>query len=141
MGVEHCSAVQRFENPDELEKALTGVEREGYLIKFIECGTNSTFLSDLADALLWEEQFGYRPERLNLDALNDALRGVPNETEPKVALVFRNFLSHLRRSGTEALRMLSVIEDQSRDHAAFNERLIAFLEMADPDAVREGPGA
>lgn len=128
--VSRC-AVTLFLNPDIIDQAIKDLRGGGYLVKEVDCREES-FLPDLAKALHWEEQFGYVPTHLNLDALNDALCGFPGRDETQVALVFRNYQMLQKRDAFRAHGMLDIIECHSRDCLLCGRRLITFVHTDDP---------
>ena len=133
-------AVTLFLKQTILDAAIATMTREGYTVYQIDCGTEAKMVEDLANALHWVEQFGYTPDRLGLDALNDALRGEPCEERPKLLLVLKRFSGFRKRSKETAQKVLDIIEYQSRNHLLFGQRLLAFVHSNDPRFNIEGLG-
>ena len=97
-------------------------------------------LQDLTVTLCWQKQFGYAPTALNLDALNDALRGIPCDDCPNVVLVLTRFHAFCQRNEKAAHAVLDLIESQSRDHLLFGRKLLAFVHTTDPGTHIENLG-
>ncbi len=77
-------AVTLFFRQEVLENAIEIMQREGYAERKIDCVNETTMLRDFSEALRWQEQFGYEPKTLNLNALSDAMGGATTETHPRV---------------------------------------------------------
>lgn len=126
-------AVTIFLKAVVLEEAISLVKSEGYVVEEIDCSTDDSVIRGISKALCWEKWFGYEPEHLNLNALNDALRYEPNPERKRLAIVLRNFTVYRNSQQREADAVLDVIEYQSRNHLLHGERLIAFVSSEDPN--------
>jgi len=133
-------AVTLFLKQPVLESAVKMVSSEGYAVHQIDCETDEVMLQNLTVALRWQEQFGYAPTVLNLDALNDALRGMPCDDCPSVVLVLTHFQAFCQRNEDAAHAVLDIIESQSRDHLLFGRKLLAFVHTTDPVTYIENLG-
>ncbi|WP_420859674.1 barstar family protein [Marivivens marinus] len=133
-------AVTLFLKQQVLDAAIEAVRDEGYSVHRIDCGREDTMMRDLSHALRWEKQFGYEPDSLNLDALNDALCGEPCDERPKLLLVLDRFAGFRKRGADTATAMLDIIEYQSRNHLLFGNRLLAFVRTNNPNTHIEGLG-
>jgi hypothetical protein len=125
-------AVTLFKDRGVLADAVALMRAEGYSDHHIDCCTDGSLIASLAAALEWQRHFGYVPDRLNLDALNDALASVPNAEMPRVVLVLERFEDFWQRDREVAIAVLDIIEDQSRLHLLFDNRLVAFVRTSDP---------
>ena len=83
-------AVTLFRKQSILDAATLVLSGDGYRVHQIDCGTETSMMRDLSIALFWDEKFGYQPDHLNLNALNDALR-----YEPRLDLRFCWFSTDL----------------------------------------------
>ena len=65
--------------------------------------------------------------RLNLDALSDALRGVPSEEGGRVLLILDDFRAFEARDPRRAEGIVEAIRDAAADHLEVGRRLLAFI--------------
>ncbi len=133
-------AVTLFLKEKVLDEAVQTMIREGYAVHHIDCGTEAGMMRDFSRALRWNEQFGYEPEQLNLNALNDAVCCEPCEERPRIVLVLNRFAGFLKWGKESAHEVLDIIEYQSRNHLLFGERLLAFVRINDPNFRTEKLG-
>jgi len=133
-------AVTLFRTRRVLDESIRKMKACEYSIKDVSCRTDASLVDSLAKALRWREQFGYEPESLNLDALNDALSGVPAVDDPRVVLVLDRFSGFQKRHPELAFGVLDMIESNSRDHLLFGRRLLAFVHTTNSDTHIEGLG-
>ncbi len=138
--IQDCS-VTLFLKQQVLDEAIRTVQQVGYTVCHIDCGDDEKMTNDLGYALLWEQHFGYFPDHLNLDALNDAFRYFPNAQSPKLAVVFDRFPDFWKRSPEIARKVLDIVEYQSRERLLDGCRLIAFVKTDDPNLNIEGLAA
>lgn len=114
----------------EAEDVVVQRAAEGFAVHRIGCISEPQMMADFAEALQWETQFGYTPDTLNLDALHDALSGVPNEETPRVALIFENFADLEKRSSARATSLICLLEDHAAMAAAAGFTLELFRSQA-----------
>lgn len=101
--------------PDALPAAIAALQADGFRVARIDCGTEDGLTADLADALNWQDNLGFTPQGLNLDALYDALHHEPNATRPRLALVWESFAALQARDPRRAAGIPEVIADRVRD--------------------------
>ncbi len=134
-------AITLFSGQGTLNAAIEAMQSEGYVIEHIDCSTAANLIHDFARALNWSERFGYEPELLNLDALNDALRADPRDGPSRIVLALTRFDDFQERDRPSAWNVLDMIETNSRDHMIDGGRLLAFVHVTDPQTEITGLGA
>lgn len=120
-------AITLFRSKDVLEKAVETLAHCNYAVHRIDCETQSQFLASLATALRWHDNFGYLPTRLNLDALNDALREEPYNSCDAAVLVFDAFDSLAEIGHSRAFAVLDLVERHARDYLLSGKKLLGFV--------------
>lgn len=123
-----------------LQDALTRLRSSGYRTYDIDGSSDAACAASFAKALHWEAKFGYVPEALNLDALNDAFYHDPAHDADRTLLVFRNFDSLRKRSRATAHGILDVFTHNEREHLIYGLRLLCFVQTSDPDLRIDGLG-
>lgn len=134
-------AVTLFLDPVVLAFSIEAMQQEEYVVEHIDCSSTESLLRDFARALGWAEKFGYEPESLNLDALNDALRAEPHNVPSRIVLVLDRFTAFQERDRRSAWNVLDLIEMNSREHLLYGHRLLAFVHVTNPQTEIEGLGA
>ncbi len=134
-------AVTLFHEQSILDAAIEAICDEGYAVHQIDCGSEASMMRDFASALRWVYHFGYDPDRLNLDALNDAFRSEPSEEYPRLTLVLNRYPELQTWNEKAARAILDIIEFQSRDHLLFDRRLVAFVRTDNPSLHIDGLGS
>ncbi|MGR3636880.1 MAG: barstar family protein [Shimia sp.] len=95
----------------DLGKSMQQYLKSGYVIHTVRCGDQDHMLRDFAEALEWKKHFGYCPQKLNLDALNDAFCNVPNRDKPRLVLVLEQFEECRKRNAAQAAALVEIFED------------------------------
>ncbi len=108
----------------ELQDLVTQRTLDGFAVHEIDCQSEPKMMAGFAMALQWEEQFGYTPDALNLDALHDAFSGFPNKRNPRMILVFQNFEDMERHSSARAAALVCLLEDNAAMAAAAGYDLV-----------------
>ena len=125
-------AVNLFWNPDILAETEAHLQPLGYRFAEVSCRDGiEAFRRQMADALAWEEQFGYLPWSGNLDALDEGFRGFPFGPGGHAALVLDGFHLLVEDDGTYAHAILDIIEQASRDHLLHGKILIGLVQTDD----------
>ena len=130
-----------FKSQKLFEDATEDMRDLGYLILNIDCETDEKVLASFVDGLHWQNQFGYRPEELNLDALNDAVRGEPFDSCDRAVVAFDHFQGFWKRDQDTAFAVLDIFASASRSYLIFGKRLLSFIKVSDPNIHIDGLGA
>lgn len=120
-------AVTQFDDCAEMDEVIALLADEGFSVRRIDCSGAPAMLSSLGAALDWRAQFGRPLTRLNLDALADALRGVPSEEGGRVLLILDDFRAFEARDPRRAEGIVEAIREASADHLEVGRRLLAFV--------------
>lgn len=121
-----ADAVQTVE-PARLPAAIAAAEAGGFAVRRIDCSDGAAMVADLAAALNWQQNLGFVPQGLNLDALYDALHHEPNADRPRLMLVFTGMAALAGRDPGRAITLPRVIADRAAEVAAQGWRLSALL--------------
>lgn len=124
--------VTLFRSPDVLDDAVTCLRAAGYRVHEIDCSSDAACAASFATALHWAAKFGYVPQRVNLDALNDAMWPDPAHDAERSVLVLRAFDSLRKRSKATAHGILDVIACNERTHLIHGRRLLCFVQTTHP---------
>jgi hypothetical protein len=123
-----------------LDDAIETIVAAGYSVVRLNCATDQTLLESLVHGLKWKEQFGYTPSALNLDALNDAVRGEPFNTTDQGLIVLERFSGYWKRGKHLAFNVLDIFETNTRHYLLHGKRLLIFVKVSDPRFHVEGFG-
>ena len=131
-----AGAVSLFSREDSLSQATVLLSARGYRIHGIDCGSWAAFVAGLAREFEWQAMFGYEPipERLNLDAIDDAVRSLSFGEETGRVVILRTFDRLLVEDERRAKTILDIIANASRHHMLFGNRFFALCHLEDPDA-------
>ncbi|MEP1695636.1 MAG: barstar family protein [Paracoccaceae bacterium] len=130
-----------FMSQDILDDAICKLSGTGYTIHRIDCSTDNNFLLSLIESLCWQRQFGYLPKSLNLDALNDAVRGEPFDSSDRAVIVFDQFQGYWKRDKATAFQVLDIFASASRDYLIFGKCLLSFVKVSNPNFHIDALGA
>ena len=130
-----------FKSQKILDEAVSNLKGMGYVVHHIDCSRDDKFLSSLIDSLRWQQQFGYVPKSLNLNALNDAVRGEPFDTSDYAVMVFDQFQGFWKRDKATAFQILDIFASASRDYLIFGKRLLSFVKTSNPSFHIDALGA
>jgi len=119
-----------FKSQKVLEDATTRLKSSGYAVHHIDCSNDDKLLCSFIETLRWRHQFGYVPETLILNALNDAVRDEPFETSDKAVMVFDQFQGFWKRDKSTAFHVLDIFASASRDYLIFGKRLLSFVKVS-----------
>ena len=150
MGVPHeradwpflqCSPTTLFLKPEVMQQAIQAMEKIEYHICNIDCSSDASFLASVVRELKWESQFGYCPDVLSLDALNDAVRSEPFDTASDAVVALNDFQKLWDRDERQGLHVLDIFTGASRDYLLFGKRLLTFVHVSDPGFETKKLGA
>jgi hypothetical protein len=130
-----------FKSHKFLEDAVSSLTGAGYAVHHIDCSTDDKCLRSLSENLRWKHQFGYEPEKLNLDALNDAVRGEPFASSDRAVIVFNQFQGFWNRDKSTAFHVLDIFASASRNYLIFGKRLLSFVKVSNPNFHIDALGA
>lgn len=130
-----------FKSQKFLEVAVSSLTVAGYAVHHIDCSRDDKLLRSLSENLRWKHQFGYEPEKLNLDALNDAVSGEPFDSSDRAVIVFNQFQGFWKRDKSTAFRVLDIFASASRDYLIFGKRLLSFVKVSNPKFHIDALGA
>jgi len=130
-----------FKSQAILDDAISKLSGTGYTIHRIDCSTDSNFLLSLIENLRWQQQFGFLPKSLNLDALNDAVRDEPFDSSDKAVVIFDQFQGFWNRDKATAFQVLDIFASASRDYLIFGKRLLSFVKVSNPSFQIDALGA
>ncbi|MEO9649371.1 MAG: barstar family protein [Roseobacter sp.] len=130
-----------FKSQDILDDAVSKLKGADYKVLRIDCSHDDKFLSSLTEHLRWQHQFGYVPESLNLDALNDALRGEPFDSSDRAVVIFDQFQGYWKRDKATAFQVLDIFASAARDYLIFGKRLLSFVKVSNPSFHIDALGA
>lgn len=84
-------------------------------------------MDQIDTALRWQQNLGFAPLGLNLDALYDALHGAPSPDDPRLTLVFTNLAALAARDPRRARLLPEVLADRAHKLHGTGMQLQALL--------------
>ncbi len=127
-----CSPTTLFLKPENMLQAIQTLEKTEYHVCHIDCSSDASFLASVVRELKWEAQFGYCPDVLNLDALNDAVRSEPFDTADDTVVVLNDFQKLWDREERQGFHVLDIFTCASRDYLLYGKRLLTFVHVSNP---------
>jgi RNAse (barnase) inhibitor barstar len=123
-------AINLYYRPAILDEHIAWLVSHAYLVHEFDCSI-WTSQSDFHEAISAKLNFpGWYGQ--NIDAFNDCLCDIEIPDNGGTALVFRRFDCFLSKEPEFAEWVLDVIQDNSRLHSLFGQRLFAMLQSDDP---------
>lgn len=136
-----CSPKTLFLESKNILQAIQTLEKIGYHVCQIDCSSDASFLTSVVRELKWDAQFGYCPDELNLEALNDAVRSEPFDTADDTVVVLNEFQKLWDRDERQGFHVLDIFTSASRDYLLFGKRLLTFVHVSDPRFETQKLGA
>lgn len=130
-------AVTQFDDRAEMDEVIALLDDEGFTLHRVNCASDPVMLAGLGRALDWQGQFGRPLTRLNLDAVADALRGVPSDDDSRMLLILDDFRAFEARDPRRAEGIIEAIRDASADHLEVGRRLLTFICTEDTENMAE----
>ena len=133
-------SINLYKDEVVFEEDCESLKKVGHKVAYIDCSSLLSFKTDLTEALVWKQQFGYSPWSGNLNALNDGMRDITLGYNGKFTLACKNFHKLVKTDKKMAMAFLDLLEYNSRNHLLDGCLFIGLIQTRDPHFSPENLG-